>query len=98
MSEEEGGGGVNVEKGDQDGCAYICEERDIRCRWYTYDKETNLCYLKYARGYFRNVTETRKVVSGSTKSGGCILDAPCKEPYRKLGDRCLNYAEVRFWV
>ena len=95
MSEEEGGGGVDVEKGDLDGCAYICEE-NIRCGWFTYDKESNRCYLKFARGYFRNVTGTRQVISGSTQSGGCVLDAPCKEPYRKVGDRCVNYAEVGF--
>ena len=90
MSEEEGGGGVDVEKGDVDGCAYICEET-IGCGWYTYDKESNRCYLKHARGYFREVTS---LVSGSTQSGGCVLDAPCKEPYRKNGDRCMKYAEV----
>ena len=40
MSEEEGGGGVDVEKGDLDGCAYIYEE-NIRCGCFTYDKESN---------------------------------------------------------
>ena len=93
MSKEEGGEGVSVEKGDLDGCAYVCEEK-IRCGWYSYDKGSNLCYLKFARGYFRNVTGTKNVISGSTQSGGCVLDAPCKAPYTKVGDRCVNYAEV----
>eukprot|EP00090_Calanus_glacialis_P036395 TRINITY_DN62152_c0_g1_i1.p1 TRINITY_DN62152_c0_g1~~TRINITY_DN62152_c0_g1_i1.p1 ORF type:complete len:622 (+),score=103.65 TRINITY_DN62152_c0_g1_i1:196-1866(+) len=92
MSKEEGGEGVSVEKGDLDGCAYVCEEK-IRCGWYSYDKGSNLCYLKFARGYFRNVTGTKNVISGSTQSGGCVLDAPCKAPYTKVGDRCVNYAE-----
>ena len=93
MEEEEGGGGVNVEKGDLDGCAFRCEEK-IRCGWYSYDKGSNLCYLKFARGYFRNVTGTKDIISGSTQSGGCVLEAPCKAPYTKVGDRCVNYAEV----
>ena len=48
MEPEESGGGVEVEKGDLDGCALLCEEK-IRCGWFSYDKSSNLCYLKFAR-------------------------------------------------
>jgi len=88
----EGGDGVTVDRGDLDGCAFICEENS-RCKWYTYDKQSNLCYLKYARGYLVNATDSSRVISGSTETGGCVMEGGCQEPYRRAGSRCIHYCQ-----
>ena len=69
----EGGGGVNVDRGQLDGCAYICEENSL-CGWYTYDKTSNQCFLKGTRGFLSNKTQTATIISGSTQSGGCTFN------------------------
>ena len=74
LPSEEGGGGVSVDKGELDGCAFLCEQNS-RGQYYTYDKQSNLCYLKYERGQLVNVTESSRFTSGSTLAGGCAYDA-----------------------
>ena len=69
----EGGGGVNVERGQLDGCAFICEDNSL-CGWYTYDKSSNQCFLKGTRGFLSNKTQTATIISGSTQSGGCVFN------------------------
>jgi len=73
LSAADGGGGVNVDRGQLDGCAYICEENSL-CGWYTYDKSSNLCYLKGSRGFLSNKTQTATIISGSTQSSGCTFN------------------------
>ena len=72
LSPAEGGGGVLVERGQLDGCAFACEENNL-CGWYTYDKRSNKCYLKGTRGYLNNGTQTATIISGSTQSAGCVF-------------------------
>ena len=88
---------MTVDRGDLDGCAFICEENSL-CKWYTYDKQSNLCYLKYARGYLVNSTDSNPVISGSTQSDGCVYAGAiggCQDPYSRVGSRCLHYCQVR---
>jgi len=73
LTSAEGGGGVNVERGQIDGCAFICEENS-QCGWYTYDKSSNQCFLKGTRGFLSNGTQTGTIISGSTQSGGCVFN------------------------
>ena len=73
LTAAEGGGGVDVERGQLDGCAYICEENSL-CGWYTYDKTANKCYLKGTRGYLSNKTDTANIVSGATAEDGCTFN------------------------
>ena len=111
LSAAEGGGGVDVERGQLDGCAYICEENS-QCGWYTYDKSSNKCFLKGTRGYLSNGTQTATIISGSTQSGGCTFnpreeDAAkrqparrrrrrrCQYPYQQYGNRCIHYCQVK---
>ena len=67
----EGGGGVLVEVGELDGCAYMCEQNS-RGQYFTYDQSTNLCYLKSERGRLVNRTEYERYTSGSPIAGGCV--------------------------
>ena len=94
LPEGEGGGGVVVDKGDLDGCAALCED-NRQCRWYTYQKKENVCYLKHAGGYVVNGTDPSQVISGSTMADGCEYDGGCQVPYRRAGHRCFHYCQVR---
>ena len=73
LTAAEGGGGVDVEGGQLDGCAYICEENSL-CGWYTYDKGANKCFLKGTRGFLSNKTDTANIISGATSEDGCTFN------------------------
>ena len=104
LTTEEGGGGVHIEKGELDGCAFLCEE-NVLCGWYTYDKRIHKCFLKGERGIFTNSSQTSSLVSGSTQSGGCII-TPREEPraqsgpvdYVNYGDYDYNYNTLDYRV
>ena len=66
----EGGGGVLVDIGELDGCAYLLEQNS-RGQYFSYDPESNLCYLKAERGRLVNDTESSRYTSGSQLIGGC---------------------------
>ena len=93
LSPAEGGGGVHVNVGQLDGCAFSCEE-NVLCGWFTYDRRINKCYLKEKGGYFTNDTQTVSLISGSTKPSGCSLAQreerrrqPEREVRRRVTDR-----------
>ena len=106
LTASEGGGGVDVERGQLDGCAYICEENSL-CGWYTYDKSANKCFLKGSRGFLSNKTDTANIVSGATAADGCnfnprvegTADAPgrpaARRPNRRRRRRRCRFPFVR---
>ena len=66
----EGGGGVLVDIGELDGCAYLTEQNS-RGQYFSYDPESNLCYVKSERGRLVNDTESSRYTSGSPLIDGC---------------------------
>ena len=60
---------MSVDKGDLDGCSFLCEENS-QCKWYTYDNENNQCYLKSSRGQLVKLADGRRYSSGSILDDG----------------------------
>ena len=63
---------------------FSCELNPF-CKWFTYDAQTALCYLKDRRGYLvnKNRTEVDRFTSGATFRDGCTPD-PCEAEWSTL--------------
>ena len=67
------------------------------CKWFTYDAETALCYMKDQRGYLVNKTRTegKRFTSGATFRDGCAPD-PCEPPYSyQESYQCLYFTAAK---
>ena len=61
------------------------------CRWYSWNVEDKLCYLKGSRGYLlMNTTSSQQFTSGATFRDGCEPDPPCSPPYHLHNHQCLH--------
>ena len=74
LPELDGGGGVLVPVGELDGCAFLTEENSLG-QYYSYDPDTNLCYVKAERGRLVNDSKSSQYTSGSPLLGGCDYSA-----------------------
>ena len=66
-----------------------CEDNP-GCSWFTYDSQTELCYLKSGRGYLRNRTDG--FTSGATFRDGCNQDPACTLPYSYHSYQCMYFS------
>ena len=70
------------------------------CKWFTYDAQTALCYLKDRRGYLvnKNRTEMDRFTSGATFRDGCTPD-PCEAEWSTLiGRDPMRYSVLIGWT